>query len=167
MTINNFRLLAQRATEESEDLALSLLSQRQEQVDLDVQTAGQIGDLNKQLAGINAKFAKESAQKDALRIRRETERSVASISASYAAAGVVSTEGSAFLAQVEQAMEGAIEEQKVLDRAEIDAMNSQIEIQKINLEQGFRQMKAANIKQQDLLSTQAELELSAGKLNLF
>ncbi len=167
MAINTFNLLARKAAEKSEDLALSLLSQRQEQVDIDVQTAGQIGDLNKQMATINARFARESAARDALQIRRETNRKVASIKAGFAAAGVVSTEGSAFLAQVDQIIEGAREEQKILDRADIDARNSEIEVQKINLEQSFRELKAANIKQQDLLSTQAELETTAGKLNLF
>lgn len=163
----SFRLLAQQAAQDSQDLALSLLAQRNEQVDLDVQTAGQIGDLNKQLAMINAKFARESAQKDAAQIRRETERSVATIQASYAASGVVSTEGSAFLAQVEQIMEGAREEQKILEKAEIDALNSEIEQQKINMEQAYREMKAVNIKQQDLFSTQADIAATQGRLNLF
>ncbi len=158
MAIDSLKLLAQQSAQAADELASSLLSQRQQQIDLDVQTAGLIGDLNKQLAGINATFARDSAIRDAAQIRRETKRSVSSIRAGYAAAGVVTTEGSAFLAQVDQVLEGAREEQKVFDRADIDIMNSQIEIQKIDLEQGFRKLKAANIKQQDLLSTQAEID---------
>ena len=170
MTINSnfgFRLLAQQAAKDSQDIAFNLLSQRQQQVDLDVQTAGQIGELNKTMAEINSAFAIASARRDAQQIRRETARSVASIQAGYAAAGVVSTEGSAFLAQVEQIQEGAMEEQKILERAKMEKLNNELEVQKINMEQAFREQKAVNIKEQDLLSTQADVTASQGRLNLF
>lgn len=167
MAINIFNLLANNATDESVDLSLSLLDTRLENLDIDVQQAGQIGELNKQFARINATFARESAAKDAAQIRRQTDASIGRIIASAAASGIVTSEGSAFLARTEQEEEGQKEIEKILSKGELDAINSEIEAQKIGLEQAFRQVKAANIKQQDILSTNADIIKTTGRFNLF
>lgn len=167
MAINIFNLLANNATDESVDLSLSLLDTRLENLAIDIQQAGQIGELNKQFARINATFARQSAEKDAMQIRRQTDASVGRIIASAAASGIVTSEGSAFLAQTEQEIEGQREIEKILSRGELDAMNSEIEVQRISLEQAFREVKAANIASQDILSTNADINATTGRLNLF
>lgn len=76
---------------------------------------------NKQVAEQNARLSRERAAEEAEIIRRETDLLIGRQQASFAASGVLTTDGSPLLAQMEQAREGEIEALKTLRRGEIEA----------------------------------------------
>jgi hypothetical protein len=84
------------------------------------QQAG-IARFNAAVARNNAIAARQAAEAAANDKRIETGRRISAIRASFAAGGVVTTEGSPLLVQAEQAAEGALEAARILHRGELQA----------------------------------------------
>lgn len=107
-----------------------------------------IQERNAEIERRNAEQAKISAARSADETRAETARRVGGIKTAFGKAGVVSTAGSALLAQEEQAYEGELEAQKILFEGASTAagyMNSS-SIEKLRAKQSKSTAKSAIYK---------------------
>ncbi len=107
-----------------------------------------IQERNAEIERRNADQAKRSAATAADETRADTRRKVGSIKTAFGKAGVVSTAGSALLAQEEQAYEGELEAQKILFEGASTAagyMNSS-SIEKLRAKQSKSTAKSAVYK---------------------
>lgn len=82
---------------------------------------------NKQVAEKNAKLSLEQGEQQARDIREQTKRDVGSARAISAASGVITTEGSALLAQTKIAFEGEKEALTALRRSKLQAQGFETE----------------------------------------
>ena len=85
------------------------------------QSQAGIAKYNAAVARNNAIAARQAAEAAAKDKRLETSRRISTIRATFAAGGVVTTEGSPLLVQSEQAAEGALEAARILHRGNLQA----------------------------------------------
>lgn len=86
-----------------------------------LRSQAQAAKFNEAVAVQNAELASQVADIEAQEIRRETQRNLGRIRATAAASGVLSSEGSPYLALIEQAAEGELSAQKRLFQGELQS----------------------------------------------
>jgi hypothetical protein len=84
------------------------------------------------IAQQNARIAQQNAAFQAEQQRKETQRRLGSQRAAFGAGGLVTTEGSPLLVNLEQALEGEIEAQNILRQGQLDADRFRLEAESEN-----------------------------------
>lgn len=86
-----------------------------------------VAGFNRQVAQKNAQLSLEQGEQTAKDIREQTRRNISSARAAAVASGVVSTEGSPFLAQLDIAFEGEKQALTALRESQIEAQGFETE----------------------------------------